>query len=144
MYLITARLRAPGGDDRRPPPATRMRACELRDLVLALAAPADRIEHVYGAASPAGVDLGVFVLQPTFDDAESVVDRLCRRCVEVTPGSRAGPWTAAAPPGPRDRRRRPALRGAWQCPAIASCCQSPGLTGELISRKESEGPDSAS
>ncbi|MDP9850001.1 hypothetical protein [Streptosporangium lutulentum] len=85
MYLITARLRAPGGDDRRPPPATRMRACELRDLVLALAAPADRIEHVYGAASPAGVDLGVFVLQPTFDDAESVVDRLCRRCVEVTP-----------------------------------------------------------
>jgi hypothetical protein len=83
MYLITARLRAP---DDCEPPTPRMRAHELRDLVLALAAPTDRIEHVYGTATPTGIDLGLFVLQPTFDGAESIVDRLCRRCIDVTPG----------------------------------------------------------
>ncbi|MFC4061546.1 hypothetical protein ACFOWE_24875 [Planomonospora corallina] len=83
MYLITARLRAPESGGSRPP---RMPARALRDLVLALAAPEDRIEHVYSAMSPAGADLGLFVTQPTLDDAESVAARLCRRCLGEAPG----------------------------------------------------------
>ncbi|MFJ2031728.1 hypothetical protein [Streptosporangium sp. NPDC087985] len=85
MHLITARLRAPGADDCRPPPAPLMRARELHDLVLALAAPADGIEHVYSEASPAGIDLCFFILQPTPDEAASAADRLCRRCIAATP-----------------------------------------------------------
>ncbi|GAT70705.1 hypothetical protein HS048_18525 [Planomonospora sp. ID91781] len=85
MYLINARLRAPEEDGSRPPPPPRMPVRELRDLVLALADPADRIEHVYGAVSAAGADLGLFVLQPTLEAAETAAERLCRRCLATSP-----------------------------------------------------------
>ncbi|WP_449061936.1 hypothetical protein [Planomonospora algeriensis] len=85
MYLINARLRAPEEAGSRPPPAPRMPVRELRDLVLSLADPADRIEHVYGAVSAAGADLGIFILQSTLEAAETAAERLCRRCLAASP-----------------------------------------------------------
>ncbi|MGJ6962064.1 hypothetical protein ACSDR0_09130 [Streptosporangium sp. G11] len=81
MYLINARLRAPEIEGHLAPAGGRMPARELRRLLLALAEPADGIEHIYSEDHPAGIHLGLFIRRRTLDEAESVAARLCLRAL---------------------------------------------------------------
>lgn len=85
MYLINARLRAPEIEGRPAPPAGRIPARELRRLLLALAEPAEGIEHIYGEDHPAGIHLGLFIRRHTLDEAESAAARLCLRALDAVP-----------------------------------------------------------
>lgn len=121
MYLINARLRAPESGGRPAPPEERISASELRRLIMVLAEPGDRLEHVYSEARSAGVDLGFFLRQPTLDAAEGAAIRLCLRCLDTVPAL-AG-WSLTGSGGNLDLvlAHLDTLGGdAWQCPASAA------------------------
>ncbi|MEI7031262.1 hypothetical protein [Streptomyces pratensis] len=75
MYLIHARLQAPPG------------AClpaEAARLVLALARPGERVEHV--TAHPHAVPdpvLGIFVVAESLSEAEALAEALCHRLLNT-------------------------------------------------------------